>query len=124
MTIVSLTGSEERQKSLVSAGVEVGERLWECCQPGHFKNWRRGGELMNVSDPDTWPKRPTLSYWRLSHAHPTAHAFYNWNAALTNLRAYCGAICREPAKAMLLTEGYGRLCNKCIAALRTWRILA
>jgi len=26
---------------LISLGIEVGDRLWDCCQPGHFKHWRR-----------------------------------------------------------------------------------
>ena len=29
---------------LVAVGVTVGDRLWECCQPGHFKNWSRSQE--------------------------------------------------------------------------------
>ena len=30
---------------LVKAGVRVGYKLYECCRPGQFKNWRREEEV-------------------------------------------------------------------------------
>ena len=67
---------------------------------------------MNVRDPATWPKGTNLFYRRISHEHPTAHAF-ELN------RSFCGTISLAPDQGSIPTKFYTRLCAKCIKALRT-----
>jgi hypothetical protein len=72
---------------------------------------------MNARDPDSWPKGPNLFYRRISHAHPTAHAF-------ERNRSFCGTISLAPNEGAIPTLFYTRLCSKCIKALRSWRYLS
>ena len=73
---------------------------------------------MKVSDPDTWPKHPNLAYWRISHAHPTAHAVYEKQG-----KALCSAVLSGPERRVAPTKGYTRLCYSCVKALRAWGYL-
>ena len=71
---------------------------------------------MKLSDPATWPKHPGLTYWRLSHAHPTAHAFHGDAGS-----CLCGSgVVLARDKCVIPTEGYTRLCSRCIGALGSW----
>lgn len=73
---------------------------------------------MNVRDPDTWPKHPSLSYRRLSHAHYTAHAFRG------GMMAVCNGASIPPGRGAIPTKFYTRLCSNCIGALKTWGYLS
>ena len=73
---------------------------------------------MNLSDPATWPKHPDLSYWRISRAHPIAHAVYGEQA-----ETLCSAVLPGPETRVAPTGGYTRLCLSCIQALKAWGYL-
>ena len=72
---------------------------------------------MDAHDPATWPKAPDLSYQRLSHAHPTAHAF-------DRNRSLCGQLSLAPGQGAIPTKFYTRLCSNCIGALKSWGYLS
>ena len=75
---------------------------------------------MKLSDPATWPKHPGLTYWRLSHAQPVAHSFHG-----SGWSSLCGrgvVLARDTC--VIPTEGYTRLCSRCIDGLRRWGYLS
>ena len=72
---------------------------------------------MNVHDPDSWPKNPSLYYRRISHAHPTAHAFVK-HVGLSAVLSFCGTVSLAPDEGAIPTKFYTWLCSKCIGALR------
>ena len=73
---------------------------------------------MNVRDPATWPQHLDLSYRRLSHAHPTAHAFDR------GIMSLCNQVTVLPGSGVIPTDGYTRLCSNCIGALKSWGYLS
>ena len=74
---------------------------------------------MKVDDPSTWPQGPNLRYRRISHEHPTTHAF-----AFDSNTSLCGSINLAPGAGSIPLKTYSRLCSHCIGSLRSWGYLS